>query len=132
MSVTEKRHSGVVRVVTLVIGCLLLWPQWSAAQTWPSLEQQLANDKVSPGSALEKLIRDSQDFSVLHPQEINDKLGLPPWLRVYWRKGHPEFQYSPDDPAGGYPRVLGNIYRWMISNPDLKPAPDEPPIKSKN
>jgi hypothetical protein len=39
---------------------------------WPTLEEQLAEANVTPGSALEKLIRDNQDFGLLHPEEVLD------------------------------------------------------------
>jgi len=61
---------------------------------WPSLEEQLAASRVARGSALEQLIRDNQDFEILRPEEARDKLRLPPWLRVYWRKLHPDAKYT--------------------------------------
>lgn len=70
------------------------------------------------GSALEQLIRDNQDFELLHPSEADDELEYPPWLRVYWRKAHPEATYPPNDPSGGYPLVLERIYAWMRANQD--------------
>src|SRR5262245_56526592 len=68
---------------------------------WPSLEEQLSSDEVSTGSALERLIRDNQDFGMLRPEEATDRLRIPLWLRVYFRKEHPEGDYS--GPGGGYP-----------------------------
>jgi hypothetical protein len=90
---------------------------------WPSVEEQLAAAKVVHGSALEKLIRENQDFHLLRPEEANDKIGLPVWLRVYWRKQHPEGAYSANDPTGGYPRVLKNLYAWMVLHQDLPSGP---------
>lgn len=87
---------------------------------WTSIEEQLHTAKVTPGSALEKLIKDNQDFHLLRPEEANDKIGLPHWLRVHWRKNHPEGTYSASDPTGGYPRVLKNIHDWMLHHPDLQ------------
>jgi hypothetical protein len=87
---------------------------------WPSIEEQLFAAKVVNGSALEKLIRDNQDFNILRPEEVNDNIGLPLWLRVYWRKAHPEGEYKANDPSGGYPRLLKNIYAWMLSHQDLQ------------
>ena len=46
-------------------------------QGWPSLQEQLSAAKVIPGSALEKLIKDNQDFEMLDTGERNDK-SLPP------------------------------------------------------
>lgn len=81
------------------------------------------------GSALERLIRDNQDSGLLRADEASDRLGLPLWLRVYWRKQHPELEYRAGDPTGGYPRALRNLYTWMVANPDLQggPAPPGPP-----
>jgi hypothetical protein len=90
---------------------------------WPSVEEQLAAAKVVHGSALEKLIRENQDFHLLRLEEANDKIGLPVWLRVYWRKQHPEGAYSANDPTGGYPRVLKNLYAWMVLHQDLPSGP---------
>ena len=90
---------------------------------WPSVDEQLNQDNVPPGSALERLIREHQNFDLLRPEEANDRLGLPPWLRVYWRKQHPELDYNPDDPSGDYPRALKNLHSWMVTHPDLKPEP---------
>jgi hypothetical protein len=84
---------------------------------WPAIEEQLARDKVTPGSALEKLIRENQDFHMLRPEEAHDKLRLPPWLRVYWRKKHPDAVYK--GPSGGYPLLLMQIYKWMLLHHDL-------------
>jgi hypothetical protein len=87
---------------------------------WPSLEEQLGEARADPGSALERLIRNNQDFHLLHEHEADDKLGFPPWLRVYWRKAHPEAQYKADDPSGGYPRVLKQIHAWMLAHQNLE------------
>jgi len=92
---------------------------------WPSLEEQLKESKVVPGSALEKLIRENQDFDDLRAEEARDKLRLPPWIRVYWRKKHPEYRHAPHDPTGGYPLALRDLYLWMLEHQDLK-APHEP------
>src|ERR1700738_993428 len=91
--------------------------------SWPSVEEQFAKAKVISGNALDKLIRDNQDFHLLRPEEANDNIGLPPWLRVYWRKHHPEGVYSANDPTGGYPRGLKNIHAWMLKNQNLQPRP---------
>jgi len=86
---------------------------------WPSLQKQMEKAHVIPGKALDRLIRAHQDFSVLRPDEASDNLGIPPWLRVYWRKGHPEATYSASDPTKGYPRVINEVLEWMISHQDL-------------
>jgi hypothetical protein len=92
-----------------------------------TLEDQLSESNVVRGSALEKLIQDNQDFHLLRPEEANDKIGLPPWLRVYWRKHHPETVYSGNDPTGGYPRVLKRVHGWMLRHQDQPlGSPDNP------
>jgi hypothetical protein len=94
---------------------------------WPSFEEQLSQDRVEQGTALERLIQENQDFDLLRAEEANDRLGLPAWVRVYWRKQHPELEYRADDPTGGYPRVLKNVYAWMLAHPDLQPNPPSNP-----
>ncbi len=73
------------------------------------------------GSALERLVRDNQDFKLLDPDEADDRLRIPPWLRVYWRKQHPETAPAPGDPTKGYPLALRDIYEWMVTHQDLEP-----------
>lgn len=87
---------------------------------WPTLGEQLKDSNVRKGSALEKLIKDNQDFSLLRPEEATDRLRLPPWLRVHFRNNHPELEFDPNDPTGGYPLALRDLYLWMIHNQDLK------------
>jgi hypothetical protein len=85
---------------------------------WPSVEEQLTAHGVRPGSALERLIRAHQDFGVLRPDEAADRLGIPPWLRVYWRRQHPESRYAASDPTGGYPMLIKKYLAMMLANQD--------------
>jgi hypothetical protein len=93
---------------------------------WPTLEEQLRDSHVRPGTALEKLILENQDFDMLRPDELHDKLRLPPWLRVYWRKNHPDAVF--EGPSGGYPLSLKEFHEWMIHHQDLplQTSPEEP------
>jgi hypothetical protein len=91
---------------------------------WPSVEKQLAKDRVLPGTALERLVRANQDFSILRPEEANDKLLIPLWLRVHWRKAHPEGNYSGADATGGYPLVLREVAEWMVHHQNLQAPPE--------
>jgi hypothetical protein len=97
----------------------------------PSVDSQIKSAKAPKGSALERLIRENQDFKLLSPEELEGETPLPPWLRVFWRKQHPEIS-MPDKNAGeAYPEVLSQIYKRMVANPDLpwgtKPSDDNPP-----
>src|SRR5271166_3030146 len=87
------------------------------AQRWPAVEEQLAAAKAIPGSALERLIRDNQQFDMLDPAEVNDVWRLPPWFRVYWRRKHPEIKYK--GPQVAYPLILKRLLEWMLHNQDL-------------
>src|SRR5258708_2267914 len=116
-------RSIVAAFLLLTLGAVaaLAAPAAPPAQ-WPSVERQLAAAKVLPGTALERLIPDNQEFQMLRPEELTDHRGLPPWLRVYWRKGHPELVYSAGDPTGGYPYVLKEVLEWMVTHQDLRPT----------
>ena len=99
----------------------------SVAPEWPTLREQLAAARVVPGSALERLIEKNQDFSLLRPEETHDSLPIPLWLRVLYKKNHPEVEARRGDPTGGYPFVLKEIYEWMVTHQDLVPGRPEPP-----
>jgi hypothetical protein len=83
----------------------------------PSLEQQLKDSRVIAGSALETLIKQNQDFSMLDPSEFHDGLPFPLWLRVFFRKCHPEINFSSGNP--GYPLILKESHSYMIRHQDL-------------
>jgi hypothetical protein len=97
----------------------------STPANWPTVEHQLVRERAVPGSALERLIQDNQDFSLLRPEEAGDKIPVPLWLRVWWRKGHPADPVSAQDPTGGYPRALAEIHEWMRTHQDLLPGVPE-------
>jgi hypothetical protein len=101
---------------------------------WPTLKAQVQRIHAPAGSALEKLIQANQDFSLLRPDEAYDNLRIPLWLRVHWRKAHPEGNYSATDPTGCYPLVLKEVAEWMEEHPDLRPGrpeADVPPLPLK-
>lgn len=95
---------------------------------WPSLQEQLVADCINPASPMADLVRDNQEFWMLRPGEFVDKIGIPLWLRVSWRKAHPEGDYSGDDPTGGYPLVLREVAEWMTTHQDLTPSPPPPDV----
>lgn len=92
-------------------------PKRTASHQGPSIEQQLKDSRVIAGSALEKLIKQNQDFSILDPSEFHDNLPFPLWLRVYARKSHPEINFSNGKP--GYPLVLKEVLSYMVRHQDL-------------
>ncbi len=116
------------KLCTLSVVVLLVATFASAAPPpgkgkFPSLDEQLKAAKARPGSALDKLIRANQDFSKLKDRDATDPV-VPPWLKVWWRKGHPEVNYDNlDDATGGYPHVLKEILEWMMTHQDFKPGP---------
>ncbi|HVT02191.1 MAG TPA: sialidase family protein [Thermoanaerobaculia bacterium] len=123
------RRSPVVFVLVLCTVLFAINPVLAQPTGgWPSVSQQLQRHGVGNGTALAALIMSNQDFSLLRADEANDKIGLPPWLRVYWRKNHPEATYSADDPTGGYPRVANEVLEWMVHHQDLRRAPKEPDV----
>ncbi|HKV12994.1 MAG TPA: hypothetical protein VJ725_32935 [Thermoanaerobaculia bacterium] len=93
-----------------------------------STGRQLAADRVPPGSALEALVKTHQDFEKLRPEERREDERVPPWLKVLWRKAHPQGRYTGKDPAGGYPLILKEIHEWMVTHPDLVPGRPEPDL----
>jgi len=125
--VRRLAHAPLVAIVIagLALCALSAGKAASAAQLgrWPSIQEQLADSHVIPGSALERLILENQDFSVLRSEEATDSLRIPPWLRVLYHKNHPHDRFSPHDPTGGYPLVLNEVWEWMLTHQDLKPGP---------
>jgi hypothetical protein len=101
------------------------------AARWPAAAEQLARDRVVPGSALEKLILANQDFSLLRPGEAADGNPIPPWLRVLWHKAHPRARYAAGDPTGGYPLVLRDLHEWMLRHQDLVRGSQRPLGRTK-
>jgi hypothetical protein len=91
----------------------------SPQSRWPTLEEQLRESRVRPGSKLEESIKENQDFSLLRPEEAHDQIRIPLWLRVQYRKRHPASTPTPGDPTGGYPLALRDLYLWMVEHQDL-------------
>ncbi|MCB9685450.1 MAG: hypothetical protein H6735_10455 [Alphaproteobacteria bacterium] len=85
---------------------------------WPTLDAQIEAAGVSKHSELGKLIAENQDFGLLEPGEATDGDALPLWVRVMWRKSHPELEHPKHNPLGGYPEVLYTIHQRIMANPD--------------
>jgi hypothetical protein len=91
----------------------------ASAARWPSLEEQLRRARAIHGSELEKLIQSNQDLHLLRPEEHeNDGIDIPPWLRVHYRKNHPELKPAPK-PVGDYPEALENLERWLETHQNM-------------
>lgn len=109
-------------LILLAVVFLFATPQSQGKNKFPTLEEQLKKAKVKSGTKLDKLIRAHQDFSKLKDRDAVDPV-VPPWLKVYWRKGHPEVNYDNDvDPTGGYPHVLKEVLEWMMTHQELEPG----------
>ena len=125
-----KKISLILNVVFLFLATVAFAqgpPITPPGQTkkFPSLDEQLKKAHANPGSELDKLIRKNQDFSKLKDKDADDPI-VPPWLKVYWQKGHPEANYDNDnDKSGGYPLVLKEILEWMMTHQDFKPGNPE-------
>jgi hypothetical protein len=119
----------VVAVMLLTILPLAASQAAPRSIAWPSVEKQLAQDRVIPGSPLEQLIRENQEFHMLRAAEANDKIPVPLWLRVWWRKNNPQGNYSASDPTGGYPFVLKEVHEWMTTHQDFLPGIPEPDVE---
>jgi len=93
----------------------------------PTVEEQIKKTGAPATSALARLIRDSQDFALLHPEELDDDYPTPLWLRVAWRKQHPEIQMPAKNPGAAYPEILSQIYKRMVANPHEPWGPNATP-----
>jgi hypothetical protein len=87
---------------------------------FPRVEDQLRAARVEYGSRLEQLVRDNQDIDLLRPEESEDDgIDIPLWLRVHYRKNHPELTPAPAGAVGDYPEALENLHEWMKMHQDL-------------
>jgi hypothetical protein len=112
----KRLHIGVV-VVAVVLSTKI-----RARNVLPPIDTQLQADDIDADSILARVVRQSQDAELLCDSEFDDHLGIPLWLRINWRKGHPEDHFRCDDPGYGYPRVLYEAYGWLVRHQDLKPS----------
>ncbi|MCE7958673.1 MAG: hypothetical protein DYH06_12160 [Acidobacteria bacterium ACB2] len=123
----HRRAITIAVVALFLVGfagtVLAVAPGDAERPAWPTLADQIAKAKAPRGSALAKLIAENQEFDkYLRPDEAAKSTIVPAWLKVWYRKGHPEASYSADDPTGGYPHVLKEILEWMETHPDLRPG----------
>jgi hypothetical protein len=96
----------------------------------PGVERQIRDAKAPKGSPLERMIRQNQDFDLLAPEELDDEYPVPLWLRVAYRKQHPEIAFPDKNPGAVYPEVMSQVFRRMVANPNEKwegPEAEESP-----
>ena len=98
----------------------------------PTVADQIKQTGARPTSALAKLIRENQDIELLHPDELADTYPAPLWLRVAWRKQHPEIAMPAKNPGAAYPEVLSQIYKRMVANPDQPWGPNATPATAQS
>jgi hypothetical protein len=91
-------------------------PRSESVRGWPSLRKQLEDVHAPAGSGLAQLITENQDLELLHTSEVDDGQPYPMWLRVRWRKAHPE-EFPPGEPVV-YPMMLERVLEWMKHHPD--------------
>lgn len=92
----------------------------------PTLTDQIKDARAPSGSVLEKMIRENQDFELLATEELDDNYRVPLWLRVLYRKQHPEITFPAKNTGAAYPEVLSQVYRRMVANPNHPWAGEEP------
>lgn len=101
-----------------VFGFLLITASCAYAeadiQNQPAVDDPILAAAASTPSALATLIQNNQDYARLNLADVLDNQELPLWLKVHWRKQHP------DSPPGVYPRSLMHLYDWMLAHPNLQ------------
>ncbi|HEV3115895.1 MAG TPA: sialidase family protein [Gemmataceae bacterium] len=73
------------------------------------------------------MVENNQELHLLKAAGVKGKIDVPDWLKVYYRKQHPQLKAALQDPTQGYPLALESIYHWMLTHQDLRPSPPLPP-----
>jgi hypothetical protein len=82
---------------------------------------------IRPGTALAKLVHEADTHVALLAgvqKQGRLKVDIPLWLRSHYRRNHPEMrtEVRANDPTGGFPMALENLYNWMLRHQDLQPV----------
>jgi hypothetical protein len=102
------------------------------ASARPVSQDRDANDAsgkiaIRPGTALARLVAQAESHQALlaAPQKAPRlKVDIPLWLRSHYRRNHVEMRTAvrANDPTGGFPMALENLYHWMLRHQDLQPV----------
>jgi hypothetical protein len=84
--------------------------------------------RIREGTALARLVNEvrtqTPDITIATVSAPGVKIDIPPWLAAHYRRNHSEVPkvVSQQDPTGGYPLALENLYVWMLQHQDLQPS----------
>ncbi len=81
---------------------------------------------IRPGTALAKLVNEATPhIEALAIANERVKVDVPNWLRAHYMRNHSQLLSAirPEDPTGGFPLALENLYVWMLHNQSLQPSP---------
>jgi len=87
---------------------------------------------IRPGTALAKLVNEATpQLALFNLPAQRPKLDIPDWLRAHYLRNHTHILTAisatqANDPTGGLPVVLEDLYVWMLHNQELKPTPAPP------
>lgn len=125
------RHRLAPAVLLFAAFCLSLFTPFSQQKL---AAQQPGAGQIRPGTALAKLVGESEAHSVrtlAAAASTNTgrriKTDIPVWLRAHYMRNHPHVLAAANspDPTGGFPLALENLYVWMLLHQDLQPAAGE-------
>ena len=119
--------------LTLMTAFSLVFVAIAATTARPGSQPQAGGEQekltIRPGTALAKLAHESEsephvaNLTAIQKQP-RLKVDIPLWLRSHYRRNHPEMRTNvrANDPTGGFPMALENLYNWMLRHQDLQPV----------
>jgi len=117
--------------LTLMTAFSLVFVAIAATTARPGYQRQAGGEQekltIRPGTALAKLAHESGPHDVVltdFQKQPRLKVDIPLWLRSHYRRNHPEMRTNvrANDPTGGFPMALENLYNWMLRHQDLQPV----------
>src|SRR5208337_1314924 len=121
-SQASKEHAMKMRL-TLMTAFSLVFVAIAATTARPGYQRQAGGEQekltIRPGTALAKLAHESGPHDVVltdFQKQPRLKVDIPLWLRSHYRRNHPEMRTNvrANDPTGGFPMALENLYNWML------------------